>query len=195
MLKSGRFWILWSLFALSGFAGGMVVGNIKPFGISSGLDAQTAGTAVGILALFNGAGRIAWGWISDRLGRKNSMMLLFSLQGVVMLILAKATITPIILMVGVAWVGFYFGGYFALFPSATADYFGTKNLGVNYGFMITAFAVAGTTGPILGGYVYDCLGSYMYAFLAASLLCWIASFIVLVWKISVQRSKSIALSS
>jgi len=171
MLKTKQFWFLWLMFTFGAAAGLMVIGNLKPFGVFSGLSATVAGSAVGILALFNAAGRIIWGWLSDKLGRSKAMFLMFSLQGVMMLVLMKMGSSALLLSIAAAWVGFNFGGNFALFPSATADFFGTKNIGVNYGFVFTSYGVAGIVGPILGGRVFDITGSYLYAFIPAGIVC------------------------
>jgi OFA family oxalate/formate antiporter-like MFS transporter len=169
--------MLWAMFVFGAGAGLMVIGNLKPFGIASGLSPEVAGTAVGILALFNGAGRIFWGTASDRIGRAKSMFIMFLLQGAMMLALIRMGSTELLLAVAVAWVGFNFGGNFALFPSATADYFGTKNLGANYGMVFTSYGVAGIVGPILGGMVFDATGSYLWAFIPSGILCIVAAVI------------------
>lgn len=175
MLKTTSFWLLWLMFTFSASAGLMVIGNLKPFGIYSGLSAAAAGNAVGVLALANGAGRIIWGTTSDRIGRKKAMLAMFTLQGIMMLSLTRFVSNEITLALAAAWVGFNFGGNFALFPSATADYFGTKNVGLNYGLVFTAYGIAGITGPILGGMVYDATGSYQWAFIPAGTACLIAA--------------------
>lgn len=84
-----------------------------------------------------------------------------------------------------AWVGLNFGGIFALFPSATADYFGTKHFGVNYGWIFTAYGVAGILGPVVGGVMYDATRQYILAFVFAGVLCFIAAACaVVVWALA-----------
>jgi OFA family oxalate/formate antiporter-like MFS transporter len=78
------------------------------------------------------------------------------------------------LEVAACWVGFHFGGNLALFPLLTAEYFGTKNLGANYGLVFTAYGVGGVLGPILAGQVWDALHSYRWAFFPASAGCLVA---------------------
>jgi OFA family oxalate/formate antiporter-like MFS transporter len=179
MTKTRQFWMLWLMYMFGAAAGLLVIGNLKPYGVFSGLTPEVAGTAVGVLALFNGAGRIVWGAASDRLGRKNAMTLMFLLQGAMMLYLINMGATEFKLTVAAAWVGFNFGGNFALFPSATADFFGTRNVGMNYGFVFTSYGVAGIVGPILGGSVFDMTGSYLWAFIPAGAACLIAAVISL----------------
>ena len=55
-------------------------------------------------------------------------------------------------------------------PAATADFYGVKNLGVNYGLLFTAFGVAGVAGPILGGQIKDLSGSYTYSYLISAVM-------------------------
>ncbi len=182
MLKLKQFWLLWIMFVFGAAAGLLVIGILKPYGIYNGLNATTAANAVGVLALFNGAGRIIWGMASDKIGRKNAMTLMFLLQGVMMLALIKMGSTEMTLSIAAAWIGFNFGGNLALFPSTTADYFGIKNVGMNYGLMFTAYGVAGIAGPILAGSVFDMTGSYLWAFIPAGIACIIAAGISLALK-------------
>jgi OFA family oxalate/formate antiporter-like MFS transporter len=101
--------------------------------------------AVGYLAIFNAVGRIVWGLLSDRIGRTSAFVAMFVFQAV-MLFLLGALKTELTLAVGASIIGFNFGGNFALFPSATADLFGAKNLGANYGWVFTSYGVAGVVG-------------------------------------------------
>lgn len=165
MLRTPQFYVLWLIFMGSAMAGLMVIGNIKLFGV----DALQAGGAVanekaaGIVAetamawyaILNGLGRIIWGSISDTLGRKTSIFLMCALQGIMMLLFYKIGATGIGLILGACVIGFNFGGNFALFPAATADFFGNKNLGLNYGWVFLAYGVAGIVGPQVAGYFKD----------------------------------------
>ena len=165
------------MFVFGAAAGLLVIGILKPYGMHGGLSAAAAANAVGVLALFNGAGRIVWGAASDKIGRKNAMTLMFLLQGGMMLALINMGSSEMTLSIAAAWVGFNFGGNLALFPSTTADFFGTKNVGINYGLMFTAYGVAGIAGPILAGSVFDMTGSYMWAFIPSGVACFIAAVI------------------
>lgn len=179
MVKLRQFWMLWIMFVFGAAAGLLVIGILKPYGVHSGLSAAAAANAVGVLALFNGAGRIVWGAVSDKIGRKNTMTLMFLLQGMMMFALIKMASTELTLSIAAAWIGFNFGGNLALFPSTTADFFGTKNVGINYGLMFTAYGVAGIVGPILAGGVFDMTGSYMWAFIPSGVACLVAAVISL----------------
>ncbi len=164
MLRTPQFYMLWLMFAAGAMAGLMVIGCIALFGIdalrSTGVEQQIAraraGTAMGVFfALANGLGRIGWGMISDKLGRKASLFVMFLTQGIVMLLFYQMGFHPWTLYLGSAIVGFNFGGNFALFPAATADCFGNKTVGTNYGWVFTSYGFGGIVGPVLGGYFGD----------------------------------------
>jgi len=165
MLRTPQFFMLWFMFIFGAMAGLMVIGIIKLFGIDAlqaraGLDAvkasSIAGTAMGVFfAISNGVGRIFWGTASDKIGRKMSFVIMMGLQGIMMIAFFYMGGVPALLFIGAAVVGFNFGGNFALFPAATADYFGNKNVGKNYGWVFTAYGVGGIVGPIMAGWYKD----------------------------------------
>jgi MFS family permease len=164
MLRTPQFYMLWSVFMFAGVSGLMVIYCIKLFGIDAlehhgvaGAGAIT-GTAMAWYAIFNGFGRIAWGSISDRIGRKTTITLMAALQGLTMLMTYHVFISFGLVygfVLAAALIGFNYGGSFALFPAITADYFGNKNVGSNYGWMFTAYGIAGLAGPLLAGYFKD----------------------------------------
>ncbi|WP_455462971.1 L-lactate MFS transporter [Candidatus Hodarchaeum mangrovi] len=177
MIKTPQFWLLWGMFILAASAGLMTIGNVTTF-IGNTLSDQgileysvLAVTAGSLLAIFNSAGRIVWGAVSDRLGRIITMILMFGTLGVAMFFFGIQT-EYLFLLIGACIIGFCFGGNFALFPSATDDYFGTKNLGRNYGIIFTAYGIAGALGPFIAGILpykdaFPLLG--LLAFLAVAL--------------------------
>jgi len=183
MARTPQFWILFSNFTVGAMAGLMVIGIIKLFGMEAlakaGVEGTKAsvitGTAMGLFyALLNGLGRIVWGAASDKLGRKNSIVLMNLLQGIMMIAFFFIGGTEVGLYAGAAIIGFNFGGNFALFPAATADMFGNKNVGINYPWVFMAYGVGGLVGPILGGAMGDAQ-AWMWAFIPAGVACLIAS--------------------
>ncbi|MCB1195679.1 OFA family MFS transporter [bacterium] len=197
MLAVRQFWMLWGMFIAGAAAGLLVISNLKPFGVYCGLSKEAAVSAVGILAIFNGAGRIVWGWAYDKLGRPVSMALMFFLQGLMMFVILKMGSHPTLLAVAASWVGFNYGGIFTLFPSSTADFFGTKNMGINYAFVFSAYGIAGILGPLVGGKIFDVTGSYLYAFIPAGAICLGAGVVALITKHPEDRcpSKKTAVAS
>ena len=179
MVRTFQFWILFSTFTVGALAGLMVIGIIRVFGMDAlgktGIETAAAaticGTAMGLFyALLNGLGRIAWGTVSDKLGRKNSIVLMSLLQGIMMIAFYFVAGNEWGLYIGAAIIGFNFGGNFALFPLATADLFGSKNVGVNYPYVFLAYAVGGITGPLLGGYM-GAKEAWIWAFIPAGIAC------------------------
>ncbi|MBN2210244.1 MAG: OFA family MFS transporter [Sedimentisphaerales bacterium] len=179
MVGTFQFWILFLTFTAGAMAGLMVIGIIKLFGIdaltANGIDATKAnvitGTAMGLFyALFNGFGRIAWGYISGKTGAKNAIVLMSALQGAMMLLFYFIGGNQWGLYLGAAVIGFNFGGNFALFPTATSDLFGNKNVGTNYPWVFMAYAVGGIVGPILGGIMGD-IQAWKGAFIPAGIAC------------------------
>jgi OFA family oxalate/formate antiporter-like MFS transporter len=134
---------------------------------------------VAILALFNTGGRIVSGFLSDRIGRTRTMVLAFLLQAVNMLAFSHYT-SAWMLIFASAFTGLCYGTIFTLFPAATADYYGVRHLGVNYGLVFTAFGVAGVTGPILGGEIRDRFGSYSASYTMSAIMLFAGAVLALV---------------
>ena len=186
-LKRPAFYVLWLMFFSASTAGLMVIGILAPFVreqvLKGGVDALQAGavgaTAVGVLAIFNAAGRVVWGVLSDKIGRTLSFILIFVAQGAVMFVLASLK-GATALYVAAGLVGFNYGGIFALLPSATADMFGSKNLGANYGWVFTSYGIAGIVGVAAGNVAKEQTGDYRYAFWMAAGLCLISAVLALV---------------
>jgi MFS transporter, OFA family, oxalate/formate antiporter len=187
MVKTPQYWSLFFIFMIGATAGLMVIGVIGLFGkdtlTGSGVDAAKAtiitGTAMGLFyALMNGFGRIIWGSLSDKLGRKNSIVIMTMLQGIMMIVFYFIGGKEWGLYISAAIIGFNFGGNFALFPAATADFFGNKNVGTNYPWVFMAYGVGGIIGPVLGGAMGDAK-VWMWAFIPAGIACIVASFIAM----------------
>ena len=180
-LKTPQFYMIWLTFMIGAGAGLMVIGIIALFAkdalVAAGADtaqaAVMAGTAMGVFyAIFNGIGRIAWGTISDKLGRKRSLVALCLFQGIMMFAFYFMAGSEYLLYLGAALIGFNFGGNFALFPALTADYFGSATVARNYGWVFTSYGVGGILGPVMAGYFKDMgtgkgVSAWMPAFMIA----------------------------
>jgi len=130
--------------------------------VDFGLVATAAAMAVSIIAIFNSTGRILWGILSDSLGRKVTLIGMFVMCGIALLALDFLRPYPLYLL-GVSLVGLCFGGFLALYPALTADYFGTKHYGVNYGWMFTAYGAGGLVGPYLAASLMRVVSKVPYA--------------------------------
>jgi OFA family oxalate/formate antiporter-like MFS transporter len=168
MLRSGQFYVLWAMFVLSASAGLMIIVHVATIAKEqAGL--KWGFLPVAILALFNTGGRIVSGFLSDRIGRSRTMVLAFVLQAVNMLAFSHYT-SAWMLIFASAFTGLCYGTIFTLFPAATADYYGIRHLGVNYGLVFSAFGVAGVIGPILGGEIRDRFGSYSASYTISAIM-------------------------
>jgi OFA family oxalate/formate antiporter-like MFS transporter len=161
----------------------MNIGLMKSFPpkalAGAGMDAVAAsaiaGTAMAVFfSLANGIGRIVWGMVSDKLGRKPSIIIMLASQGVLVICFQWMAGSEYLLYLGATLIGFNFGGNFALFPSITADTFGTKYLAQNYGWVFLSYGVGGIAGPMLGGVLGD-MGNFPLAFTICGVMCLVAA--------------------
>jgi OFA family oxalate/formate antiporter-like MFS transporter len=186
MLKTPQYYMILLTFVFGASAGLMSIGLMKLFpmqaltdsGLSQAAASGIAGTAMAVFfSLANGFGRIAWGAISDKLGRRNSIMIMMATQGIMVILFQWMAGTPALLYLGATLIGFNFGGNFALFPTITADTFGAKFIGQNYGWIFLAYGIGGIFGPILGGKLGD-VGNFPLAFTICGILCLVAAGII-----------------
>ena len=182
-VRTIQFWMIWLAFVFSAGCGLMVIKCLKNFGqLEGGLTAAAAGSALGLFALFNGLGRVVWGTLSQKLPAKFSVVLMCVLQAGMIFFLLQMGDTTAKLAFAACWLGFNFGGNFALFPLLTLENFGPKNLGANYGAVFSAYGVGGILGPVMAGKVWDSMGTFNTAFIVAGVACVIAAVLALTVK-------------
>jgi MFS family permease len=156
-MRTRQFWLLWLVICLNSIAGFGILEQASPM-IQDlfGIGAVAAGGFVGVLSLFNMAGRFFWSSVSDYLGRKTTFVLFFSLGILLYWFLPYSAVNHInsialfVLISGVL-ISMY-GGGFSTIPAYVKDMFGTRQVGAIYGRMQTATATAGILGPILVNY-------------------------------------------
>ncbi len=169
MLKTSSFAVMFFTYTLSMIAGMMSIVHLVPFVEDKGFSPIQAAFALTILSIGNGVGRIISGILSDKIGRKETLILIFNLIGITMLVLYY--LNPLILIyLAAGSIGFCCGGFLAVYPPATADFFGPKFFGLNYGLLFIGYGVGCFIGPWFGGAVYDMTGSYSMAFNVAGVL-------------------------
>jgi MFS transporter, OFA family, oxalate/formate antiporter len=188
MMSTKTFYLLWIEFACGAMAGLMIIGKLaKIVTVQSGNAIQAGFFFVALLAIFNAGGRLIAGVASDHIGRMRTILLVFLSQAVVMLLFSGITsFTGFI--IGSAIVGFSYGSCLSLFPSTTADHWGTKNLGLNYGIMFTAWGVGGVFGPILAGKVADASGSYSAAYTISAAMLIFAAILTFFTKAPIKKT-------
>jgi OFA family oxalate/formate antiporter-like MFS transporter len=167
MLKTPQFYMLWLMYVLAAAPGLMILSNIASIAKSQADGWEKGFICVMALAIFNTLGRLFSGYVSDLLGRSWTMMLAFALQAVNLYFFRDYT-SPELLIFGSAFTGLCYGAIFTLMPAATADFYGMKNLGMNYGILFTGFGVAGVVGSLLGGKVKLLFGNYDRAYLTVA---------------------------
>lgn len=172
MVGTPQFYLIWLTYLVGSAAGLMVISVAKPFAVGAGLSAGLAMWAVMIVSIFNALGRLTWGTLSDKMGRVRTLMIIFIICGLTMFFLGSMKMS--MALVGCSLVGFCFGGYLAVYPSLTADYFGTKNLGMNYGTVFVAYGMGAVVGPLLANKIKDMTGAYDTAFVIAAVMCLVA---------------------
>ena len=169
MLKSWQFYALVFLFIGSAQSGLLVIANATPMlnktAATVAFFAANAWLLSSFGGLVNASGRICTGFYSDSIGRARAYLLNGVVSAVCLLltpsIMSSGNVVLLFLAVGVAY--WQYGGGLALMPAITADYFGAKNLGLNYGLVFIGWGIAFFV-PQLAGYIKDVSGSLDSAF-------------------------------
>jgi MFS transporter, OFA family, oxalate/formate antiporter len=176
-IRTPAMWFMWIAYALGTSAGLMVISQLVPFARSKGVPLALATTGIFIGAAGNAAGRILSGWMSDALGRLNVLRLMIAISAVAMVVLPHTggiVAVPIFMYVVIFVVYWCYGTQLSVNASTTSDFWGTKNAGINYGILFTAWGVAGIIGPRIGGAMYDKYKDYQSAFYWAAGLAVVA---------------------
>ena len=175
VLRTPTFYFMWIAYALGTSAGLMVISQLVPFAKSVGIPSAalaTMGLVVG--AIGNASGRILSGWMSDALGRLNVLRLMIAISMIAMPLLYNVGGNVAALYVVVFIVYWCYGTQLSVNASTTSDFWGTKNAGINYGILFTAWGVAGIIGPRIGGVLFDKYKNYQMAFYTAAVLAAVA---------------------
>jgi len=175
VLRTPTFYFMWIAYALGASAGLMVISQLVPFAKSVGIPSAalaTMGLVVG--AAGNASGRILSGWMSDAIGRLNVLRLMIGISMIAMPILFKVggNVAPLYVVVFIVY--WCYGTQLSVNASTTSDFWGTKNAGLNYGMLFTAWGVAGIIGPRIGGVLFDKYKNYQMAFYTAAVLAGVA---------------------
>jgi OFA family oxalate/formate antiporter-like MFS transporter len=169
MLRTRSFYLLWFVYFVGSGAGLMIIGNVA--GMAKASLGELAWVVVALMAVGNAGGRIVAGTLSDKIGRTQTMAIMLTFQALIMfsLMMVGKNQAFIMVMAGTL-IGFNYGTNLSLFPSATKDYFGLKNFGMNYGLVFTAWGVGGFVLPRLSQMIVAGTGSFNSAYLTAAVL-------------------------
>ena len=188
MLRSGAFYLLYLMMALVTASGLMLSFQLKPIAVSYGYDKIVLFGSLTVLTLtlslnqvLNGSARPFFGWVSDRIGRYDTMAIVFVLEAITIIVLTLVVAQPFGFIVTSALMFFAWGDIYSLFPAAIADIFGSKHATTNYGIQYTAKGM----GSILGGpgaaWLMTRTGSWLPVFWCAVLCNVIAAGLAVLW--------------
>ena len=166
---------MWVAYALGCSAGLMVISQLVPFATSLGIAAASLTMMTLVVGAFgNASGRILSAWMSDKLGRINVLRVMIGISMIAtpLLYVLGGNVALLYLLVFVVY--WCYGTQISVNGAAAADFWGTKNAGINYGVLFTAWGVAGIIGPRIGGVLYDKYHNYQAAFFAAAALAAVA---------------------
>jgi OFA family oxalate/formate antiporter-like MFS transporter len=172
MFATIQFYLLWFMYACGAGAGLMIISKLAKIGEEQAGFKQGF-VLVAAMAVGNGVGRIVTGSLSDKLGRRNTVLGCFIFQALLMVVLSMVGKDSILSNAGIlivlsALLGANYGANLAVFPSISKNYYGLKNFGVNYGLLFTAWGVGGFLLPLLAGWLHDRYGSFTHAYYTAA---------------------------
>src|SRR5688572_1687571 len=171
MLRTPQFYMMYVMFVLMATGGLLVTANAGPIARSWGYTTALLTLAATLSPLANGASRIFWGWVSDKLGRENTMVTAFFLQAICLfLVIAVGQISGAWFVFTLVLVYFTWGEIYALFPATSGDYFGTRHATSNYAVLYTAKGVAAIIGGWFAALLYEYSGSWAMGFYGSALM-------------------------
>jgi len=193
MLRTPQFYTMYVMFILMATGGLLVTANAGPMARSWGLSAAALTLAATLSPIANGAARVFWGWVSDRLGRENTMILTFVLQAICLfLVVAVGQYSAAMFSVTLVLVYFTWGQIFALFPATAGDYFGSKHATSNYAVLYTAKGAASIIGGWFGAFLYEQSGSWTMGFYGSATMALIAAGMAVALRASRESGRAVA---
>jgi len=176
MLRTPQFYMMYLSFVLMATGGLLVTANAGPIAKSWGFSAGVLTLAATLSPLANGGARVFWGWASDRLGRETTMILTFVLQAICLAsVVTLGQVSGAWFAATLVAVYFTWGQVYSLFPSTSADYFGTRYATSNYAVLYTAKGMASIIGGWFGALLYEQSGSWVTGFYGSALMALIAA--------------------
>jgi len=181
VLRTPAFYLLWLGFGLGSTAGLMVISQLIPFAQSQGIASAALATLGLVVGAFgNVSGRVLSGWLSDILGRLNTLRVVLVVSSIAMPALYWVGAHLAALYVLIFVVYFCYGAQASVIPTTVSDFWGTRHAGTNYGAIFTAWGFSGILGPTIGGVLFDKYRNYGAAFYTAAILSAVALICVLI---------------
>lgn len=177
MLGTLRFWVMYGMMTLVSFGGLMVTAQIKPIAHAYGMDTHVLFGAVTALSLaliidrvLNGLTRPFWGWVSDHIGRYQTMAIAFGAEALAIFALIHLIHHPLAFVILTGFAFFAWGEIFSLFPATIADVFGPRYASTNYGLQYTAKGVSAIFAAWGAAHIAGLFGSWL-PILWAAVVC------------------------
>ena len=186
VVRKPHFYMVTISLMLASAAGLMVIPFAKILGLEAGLSDVVATTGVMVISMFNSFGRLFWGWVSDKIGRQNTLLILLVIAAVSILFVAAAQSWVVLVLIGL--VGFSYGGFLGVYPALTADLFGIKHMGVNYGLVLLGFGAGAVASSYVAGYFLDLTGGFTVPFIIAAIAAATGAVLVYVMKASLNKA-------
>jgi len=169
MLRSISFYKLWFMYFVGAGAALIIIGGVA--GMAKKSMGDLAWIVVALMAVGNAGGRIVAGVVSDKIGRTLTLLIMMSFQAIVIFsLLFIGETQALLLVVAATLIGFNYGTNLSLFPSATKDYFGLKNFGINYGLVFSAWGIGGFVFPRVSQMIVAKTGSPETAYIMCVIL-------------------------
>ncbi|WP_416955011.1 OFA family MFS transporter [Nocardioides sp. T5] len=186
-LRTPQWYFLTAILTLSVSAGIALISQAKLSATDiAGVSVTGAATLVGVLAIFNGAGRIVWAGISDRIGRMRTFAAILALQGICLILLPHAG--SVLLFSALAAVIYLcYGGTFGTMPATAGDFFGVRNAGAIYGLMLIGWSLGGVIGPVLASALIGDEKAYTLAYTTIGVIALASVALTFVTKVPAGR--------
>ncbi|WP_299930439.1 OFA family MFS transporter [uncultured Nocardioides sp.] len=186
-LRTPQWYFLTAILTLSVSAGIALISQAKLSATDiAGVSVTGAATLVGVLAIFNGAGRIVWAGISDRIGRMRTFATILALQGICLILLPHAG--SVLLFSALAAVIYLcYGGTFGTMPATAGDFFGVRNAGAIYGLMLIGWSLGGVIGPVLASALIGDEKAYTLAYTTIGVIALASVALTFVTKVPAGR--------
>jgi MFS transporter, OFA family, oxalate/formate antiporter len=176
-LKTPQFYMVTIALMCATAAGSMMIPMAKILGLQpdSNLTREAAIAGVMIITGFNSFGRLFWGWISDKLGRRKTLLILLVIAAVSIVVVSFAN--SYLMLAFIAVIGFSYGGFLGVFPALTADFWGTKNVATIYGMILIGFGVGAVASSYTVAY-FSASKAFSTAFVIAGIAA-VVGFIII----------------